>query len=166
MLCGKRKSEEISKISQRGGGSLDAGDRAGGKIHLGSTGVGFDIRTSAAASELLQKVCDGNGRRPRLKRILGHRARAFEMPQNSVDSACIRNKRYDAHAAAAPTQQRVRLEAFLNQASLGAAGFPGAVRIVALKDLRCRRADGFGPCRPQANPAAVAVCAIESLTIA
>jgi len=48
------------------------------------------------------------------------------MPQNSVDHAWIGNKGNDAHAPAAPAQQRVRLEYFPDQASPRAAGFAGA----------------------------------------
>lgn len=87
------------------------------------------------------------------------------MPQNTVDDARICNKRNDAHAAAARAKQRVRLENSLDQASPGAAGFPGAIRIVRLAMFRPRRGGVLILIGRHANPRAVRVCTIESLTL-
>ena len=46
------------------------------------------------------------------------------MPQDAVDDTGICNKGDDAHAAAASTQQGIRLEDLLNQAGPRASGFP------------------------------------------
>jgi hypothetical protein len=77
----------------------------------------------------------------------------------------IGDKGDDAHAAAAGATQRVCFEDFFNQTSPRAACFPGAIRIVALVKYRCRQAGAFSICRIEANPAAVGIGAIESLTM-
>ena len=74
----------------------------------------------------------GCGGRPCLKRILCFAASAFAMPQNAVNDARICNKGDDARAATTTTQEGIGLEDFLDQAGPGAAGFPGAIRIITI----------------------------------
>ena len=93
-------------------------------------------------------------------------ARAFEMPQNSVDNGWLRNKGYAPHAAAAPAQQRVRLEDLLNQAGPRAAGFAGCIRIALFGKFRRRHANGLVLPRCRGNPPAVGAGPIKSLTMA
>jgi len=83
------------------------------------------------------------------------------MPKDAVDDAGIGYKGDDAHAAAAGAMQRVRFEDYLNQTSPGAAGFPGAIRIVELGKYRCRQAGAFSICRIEANPSAVGIRPVE-----
>ena len=87
------------------------------------------------------------------------------MPKDAIDDAGICDKGDDAHAAAAGATQRFRFEDFFNQTSPRASCFPGAIRIVALGKYRCRQAGAFSICRIEANPAAVGIGAIKSLTM-
>jgi len=141
-----------------------AGDCTGVQTHCGRTGVRLDHRTSAAASALLRDYGRCAGRRPGLERILRFAAAAFAVPEDAANDAGIRNKGYDTHAAAARAQQGIGLEDFPDQARPGAAGFPGAIGIVLHGD-RGRQAGGWVLPGRRANPAAVGVGAIKSLTM-
>ena len=87
------------------------------------------------------------------------------MSQNTLDNAGIRNKRNDAHAAAATTQQGIGLEDLLDQPSPRTARFPGVIRIVLLRLFGCRQAGGFILLGRHANPPAVGVASVKSLTM-
>jgi hypothetical protein len=88
------------------------------------------------------------------------------MLQDAIDNAGICNKGNDAHAAAATTQEGIRLEDFLNQPGPRAAGFPGVIRIVPLGKSRRRKAGGFVIWSRHGNPPAVGIRPIKPLTIA
>jgi hypothetical protein len=72
-----------------------------------------DICASVNSPELLQQAFNSMRRRPWFKRILGFRALALPMPQDTIHHAGICNKRDDAHAAAARAQQQIRFGDFI-----------------------------------------------------
>lgn len=87
------------------------------------------------------------------------------MAYDAVDHARLCNKGDDAHASAAGAQKGVGLENFPYQPCPGAAGLPGAIRIVPLRMLLCRQAGGLAMRGRQGNPSAVGIRSIESLTM-
>jgi len=87
------------------------------------------------------------------------------MPQDAADDAGIRNKGDDAHASAAGAKQRIRLEDLFNQPRPRAAGFSGAIRIVALGKSLIGQVGAFAISGGHGNPPAVGAGPIKSLTM-
>ena len=88
------------------------------------------------------------------------------MPQDTVDNPVICNKGDNAHAGAAGAKEGIRFEDFSDQASPGAAGFPGEIRIVLLGMLRCRGGGALAIRGRQGHSGAVGAGAVKTLAMA
>jgi hypothetical protein len=106
------------------------------------------------------------GRCPWFERILGLAAPAFAMPQDEVDSSWICNKRDNAHARPAGAKERISFEDLLDQASPGAAGFPGEIGIILFGMYCSRRPGALAIGGGHGDSGAVGVSTVKPLAMA